>query len=162
MTEEVLLPKYSYRGARAMVILHELYLEEFVEAWKEAKQLGIELPEVKDPDYASMEALIRHVLRASRGYMMWMCEKLDLDDPEIRKVPQADTIEQEIDDYLEHLLDKWRSPLAEVEGRRFYKPTYTSRWKVDYCIDAMLEHAVMHPIRHIFQLEELMEEEQDS
>jgi hypothetical protein len=24
------------------------------------------------------------------------------------------------------------------------------------CIDAMLEHAVMHPIRHAFQLEELM------
>jgi hypothetical protein len=28
---------------------------------------------------------------------------------------------------------------------------------VTYTIDAMLEHAVMHPIRHTFQLEELVQ-----
>lgn len=160
MPEEVLLPEYNYRGARTMVILHELYLEEFTEAWKEAKEFGVELHDDKDPDYASLEALLRHVFRASRGYMTWMCEKLGLDDPGIRKVPEVDVIEKEMDEYLEHLLDKWRSPLAEVEQKKFYIPTYTSRWKVDYCIDAMLEHAVMHPVRHIFQLEELMEEEE--
>lgn len=37
-------------------------------------------------------------------------------------------------------------------------PEYPSRWKTLYCVDAMLEHAVMHPIRHAFQLEELMGE----
>ena len=48
---------------------------------------------------------------AARGYMTWMCEVLELPDPEIRIPPE---------------------------------PT------------ALLEHAVMHPIRHAFQLEELM------
>jgi hypothetical protein len=33
---------------------------------------------------------------------------------------------------------------------------FPSRWNVHYCIDAMLEHAVMHPIRHTFQLQELL------
>jgi hypothetical protein len=39
---------------------------------------------------------------------------------------------------------------------RLETPEYPSRWQTRYCIDAMLEHAVMHPIRHAFQLEELM------
>ena len=47
-------------------------------------------------------------------------------------------------------------PLQEIEEKHFHSPCYQSRWGVDYCIDAMLEHAVMHPIRHVFQLEELM------
>jgi len=28
-----------------------------------------------------------------------------------------------------------------------------SRWGVSYSVDAMLEHAVMHPMRHAFQIE---------
>jgi len=35
-------------------------------------------------------------------------------------------------------------------------PAYPSRWGTPYSIDAMLEHAVMHPIRHAYQLEKLM------
>jgi hypothetical protein len=35
-------------------------------------------------------------------------------------------------------------------------PEYPSRWKTLYSIDAMLEHAVMHQVRHSFQLEKLM------
>ena len=41
----------------------------------------------------------------------------------------------------------------------FMDKTYTSRWKVEYCIDAMLEHAVMHPIRHEFQLSNLLKKD---
>ncbi len=42
--------------------------------------------------------------------------------------------------------------MADVPVERFYKPEYEAPWKIRYCIDAMLEHAVMHPIRHRFQL----------
>ena len=34
----------------------------------------------------------------------------------------------------------------------------TDRRRSRYCIDAMLEHAVMHPIRHAFQLDELIKD----
>jgi hypothetical protein len=30
------------------------------------------------------------------------------------------------------------------------------QWRTRYCVDSMLEHAVIHPIRHAFQLNELM------
>ena len=60
------------------------------------------------------------------------------------------------DDYMEHVLERWRAPLVEVSDDILETPEYPSRWKTRYCIDSMLEHAVMHPIRHAFQLDELL------
>jgi hypothetical protein len=88
--------------------------------------------------------------------MTWMCDKLNLPDPEIEKTPETDSIEAMADDYVSHLLEKWLLPLADITEDKFHTPTYTSRWGVDYCIDAMLEHAVVHPIRHEFQLSNLI------
>jgi hypothetical protein len=148
---------YAYRGARAMVILHERHMRRFLDTWKKAKASGAGLPQTEDPNYVSYDMLLRHVLRASRGYMTWMCEKLGLPDSGIRPTPGEDVIEAEAEEYLEHLLTQWKTPLSKVPEERFFKPLYTARWKVDYCLDAMLEHAVMHPILHRFQLKELME-----
>ena len=139
-----------------MVLLHEHYLTSVLHTWREAQKQNVSLPKTDDQDYQSLDTLIRHIFRAARGYMIWICEKLGLPDPEIRPVPGADQIGEQADVYLEHLLSRWCLPLAEVEEERFHHPTFTSRWGVEYCIDAMLEHAVMHPIRHGFQLRNLI------
>jgi hypothetical protein len=118
------------------------------------------LPETSDEDYQSMETLLRHLLRAARGYMAWMCEKLNLPDPKIDPVPAADVIEAIADEYLEHLLERWRLPLAGIEEEKFYNPAFTSRWGSEYCIEGMLEHAVVHPLRHEFQLRNLIADKQ--
>jgi uncharacterized damage-inducible protein DinB len=150
------LKPYKYNGAHALVILHEKYMKLCLHTWQEAKSLGIKLPETDDQDYQSLDTLLRHIFRASRGYLTWMCDKLNLADPEIEKVPEAAVIESGAEAYLVHLLEKWRLPLADIPEEKFHKPTFTSRWGVEYCIDAMLEHAVMHPIRHEFQLRNLI------
>jgi hypothetical protein len=62
---------------------------------------------------------------------------------------------------MEHVLERWRMPLVNVADERL-ETEYQTRWKTLYCVDAMLEHAVMHPIRHAFQLEELMRSPQAS
>ncbi|MGA9292440.1 MAG: hypothetical protein WBV81_07600 [Ignavibacteriaceae bacterium] len=152
---------YKYNGARAMVILHEKHLRACIDTWREAKTFRIKLPVTEDKDYESLETLLRHILRSARGYMVWMCEKLNLPDPGIDMPPEPDSIENKADKYLVHLLEKWKSPLAEVEQEKFDN-TYKSNWGVDYCIDAMLEHAVMHPIRHEFQLRNLIIEQKDN
>jgi uncharacterized damage-inducible protein DinB len=154
MTSE--LSNYTYRGARAMVLLHEDYMRQCLAVWKEAKAAKITLPETSDEDYQSLETLLRHILRAARGYMVWMCKQLELPDPEIKPSPDVDTIEAEAEAYLEHLLERWRLPLVTIDEEKFYRPEYASNWGTKYCLDAMLEHAVMHPIRHAFQLRELI------
>ncbi|MGQ0613798.1 MAG: hypothetical protein ACT4PV_08685 [Planctomycetaceae bacterium] len=150
------LSEYRDRGARALVLLHEAHLRSFVALWKRARAAGLVLPACADPDYASLETVLRHVLRAARGYMTWMCESLGLQDPRIAEAPSVAEVAGAADGYVDHLLARWRTPLAGVPEERFGTPEYRSRWGVSYCIDAMLEHAVMHPIRHSFQLQSLL------
>jgi hypothetical protein len=129
----------------------------FLDTWKEAAAEEVILPQTSDPDYTSLATLLRHVLNSSRGYLAWMCEKLELPDPEIDPAPEVTDIERKAGVFLEHLLEIWRLPLRDVPEERFFDNVYTSRWGVAYCIEAMLEHAVMHPIRHEFQLRNLLE-----
>lgn len=150
---------YAYGGARALVLLHERHLRSFLAVWKQAKTAGVVLPTTDDPSYASLETLLFHVCACARGYMTWSCRVLGLPSPEIRTPPEVTTIETEVDAYLEHLIERWRLPLAGVEEDRFFAAEYESGWKTRYCVEAMLEHAVMHPIRHQFQLESLLAEQ---
>jgi hypothetical protein len=150
------LPPYTYRGARAMVILHEAHMRSFLTVWEEAKKSNLGLPETKDPDYASLDTLLRHVLGAAGGYLRWMCEMLELPDPEIETRPEVEEIAAGAGSYLDHVMDRWKAPLARVPEKRFEDVEYKARWGTLFSIDAMMEHAVMHPIRHEFQLRELM------
>jgi hypothetical protein len=139
-----------------MVLLHDEQLRRFLVVWKRAKAGSLVLPPTTDPAYVSLDTLLRHVLGAARGYMVWMCEVLALPDPEISVPPDVAVLPAGADTYMNHVLERWRTPLQDVGDEQLERPEYPSQWKTRYCIDAMLEHAVMHPIRHAFQLEELM------
>ena len=144
------------RAVRALVLLHEEHLRRFVHTWRRALAAAVSLPASDDPAYASLGALGEHVLGAARHYMVWMCEVLELPDPRIRPAPDPVAIVHDAENYMEHVLERWRAPLSDVPNEQLETPDYPSEWQSRYCIDAMLEHAVMHPIRHAFQLEELM------
>jgi len=147
---------YRSRAVRALVLLHEEYLRRFVHTWRLALASSLKLPATDDPNYASIETLGRHVLSAAGGYMIWMCDALALPEPGIRPAPDVSAIVRDADEYLEHVLERWRAPLREVPNEKLETPEYPTRWQTRYSIDSMLEHAVMHPIRHAFQLEELL------
>ena len=153
------LPEYRYGAARTMAHLRGQYLLAFLSIWKQAKENGIVLPESDHPGYISLVTLLRHAFSADRHYLLWICEKLGLPDPEIDPLPELDIIESQADSYIAHLIECWREPLANVEESQFNQPEYPSNWGVHYCIDAMLEHAVMHPILHRVQLLELLAEQ---
>jgi hypothetical protein len=144
------------RAVRALVLLHDEHLRRFLVVWNQARDASVVLPKTDSPNYASLETLLHHVLGAAGRYMTWMCEVLELPDPKIRALPDPAALARDASSYMEHVLEQWRTPLADVADDRLLTPEYPARWKTRYCIDAMLEHAVMHPIRHAFQLEELM------
>ena len=147
---------YRSRAVRALVLLHEEHLRRFIHTWRRALAASVSLAPSDDPAYASLGALGQHVLGAAGGYMVWMCEVLKLPDPGIRPAPDAAAIVRDAEEYMEHVLERWRAPLCDVSSELLETPEYPSRWQTRYCIDAMLEHAVMHPIRHAFQLDELI------
>jgi hypothetical protein len=150
------LISYKYKGALALVLLHEKHLKLFAETWVEAKKLGVLLPATDDPYYASLESLLFHVLNSAGGYMKWICKQLNLPDPGIDTPPPKEIVENEYPAYINHLVSRWQIPLCAIEEEYFHSTTFLSNWGVPYCIDAMLEHAVMHPIRHEHQLIGLM------
>ncbi len=151
------LPDFKCRGTRASVALHDQQLRHFLQVWQRAKASGVSLPEVDDPDYVSFDALLRHVFRWARTYMIWCCEHLGLPESGMKAVPDVEVIASEAESYMGHLLKVWWRPLSNVPAERFNE-VYPSPWGIPYCIDAMLEHAVMHPVKHRFQLEELLGE----
>jgi len=57
------------------------------------------------PAYASLGALGQHVLGAAGGYMVWMCEVLELQirDP---TCPEATAIVRDAEEYMEHVLER--------------------------------------------------------
>ena len=79
---------YRSRAVRALVLLHDEHLRRFLVVWSQARAASVVLPKTDDPDYASLETLLHHVLGAARGYMTWMCEVLELPDPRIRIPPE--------------------------------------------------------------------------
>lgn len=152
---EAYIDSYKYRGAGALVVLHEDHLRVFLQTWKKAKSKAIVLPETDDSNYQSLETLLLHPLRSAKSYLDWICEMLELEDPKIREAPELVNIAQEADEFVNHLLERWRLPLVDVETKRFDE-VYKTKWGMMLPIEAMLEHAVMHPIRHSFQLNNLM------
>src|ERR1700758_3253674 len=121
--------QYRSRAVRTMVLLHEEHLRRFVHVWRLALASAVSLPPTEDPAYASLEALGRHVLSAAGGYMIWICEMLSLPDPGIRSVPDAADVVREADDYMEHVLERWRAPLSGVPDDRLETPEYPSQWQ---------------------------------
>ena len=147
---------YEYGGARALVALHAEHLRKFMETWRRADNQGLGLPASANPNYASREGLLAHVLGCAARYLTWICEKLELPEPNLEECPDPGGFAARADEYLEDVLAAWERPLRGVTEESADSRVYESWWGVPYCIDAMLEHAVMHPIRHTYQLEELL------
>ncbi len=154
------LSDFSYRGARAMIILHDRQLRVFYRTWLQGVSLGRSLPS-PGMDYESWEELLQHLLSSSRMYLFWLCDKLVIIPPALAKPPELPNIARDTPDYLDQLFEAWSLPFSEIPEEK-WDQVFKSNWDIDYCLDAMLEHAVMHPMRHSFQIEEWIERNQST
>lgn len=148
---------WRYRGVRAIVILHERELRRFVETWKTAKARGVSLSDTAYEPGMTLEDMLVHVLHWARDYVVWSCESLRLPDPACAPVPAPVDVGRELDAWVEDLLARWKEPFRALPEEVFYEPQHRTRWGNHYPVEALLEHAVVHPMRHRLQLEELMD-----
>lgn len=146
---------YKYKGAEALITMQCKYLKSFHKEWIKARVKNVPLPVTDDPDYASLEALLTHVLRSCGGYLKWICTNLELPVPEIEPVPAPEDITALAKSYIKHLTFVWSQPLVNVEPELFLSKSYKINWGPDISIESMLEHAAMHPLRHRYQLKNL-------
>ena len=148
---------FKSRGVRALVLLQMDEMDQLFKVWKKAKRLGVRLPATRDPAYQSIDLLMRHPLRSCRGYLTWLCEVLGRPDPRVPDPPEAEKVAAQGAAYLKVLAKAWEKQMAWMPGKVLDSFTvYTSRWGAPMTVEAMFEHAVAHPMRHRFQLEELI------
>lgn len=152
------MKEFKYIGAKSLIELHSQEMKDFCRVWKIAEHKGLILPKTKDPNYASLETLLLHVLSWSIRYMDWIGIQLGIKIEKIESPEEVKDITKIMDLYVEKLLGWWNEPLKNVEEEKFFSKTYLSPWNLPYTIDAMLEHAVMHPMRHKKQLLRFIEE----
>jgi hypothetical protein len=151
----------GYPGADALVELHEYHLRRFLEQWRRAKKNDVTLPETKDKSYRSLDALLLHVMTCASRYIDWSARALGIPPPALPDLPDEEGIEAAADRVLEAILEAWRTPMSHLPYGVFGNATHKAWWGTPYSVDAMLEHAVMHPIRHAWQLKKLSETNKD-
>ncbi len=114
---------------------------------------SVSLPASDDPAYASLGALGQHVLGAAGGYMVWMCEVLELPDPGIQPAPEATAIVRDAEEYMEHVLERcgpryvtfpatdWRLPSTHRDGKR--ATASTRCWSTPSCTPSAMPSSWM-------------------
>jgi hypothetical protein len=148
---------FKSRGVRALVQLQMDEMERLFTVWKKAKRLGVKLPATRDPAYQSIDLLMRHPLRSCRGYLTWLCEVSGRPEPKVPDPPEAAKVTTQGAAYLKLLAKAWEKHMAWMPAKVLDSFTvHTSRWGAPMTVEAMFEHAVAHPMRHRFQLEELI------
>ena len=146
---------FRSNAVRSLVELHEIEINRFYEVWERFRASGTPLPETSDPSYKSPNHLGGHVFRAARNYLTWIgeCVKrpvIDLDpDTDLVRIAGKGR------PFVDEVLAAWRRDLSMLEDSELAPTTYKSRWGEDYNIEQMLEHAVVHSMRHRIQLERL-------
>jgi uncharacterized damage-inducible protein DinB len=147
---------FKSNAVRSCVELHETELRRFCDVWETFRASGTALPETDDPSYQSVEHLGGHVLRAARNYLTWIGECVNRPVTDVDPDTDAVSIASKGRVFMDEVLAAWRRHLALLEDGELRPATRKSRWGEDYSIEQMLEHAVVHPMRHRIQLERLM------
>ena len=151
------MDEFRSRGVRSLVELHERELPVFVATWRRFVASGKPMPEARgDAHYASRETLGAHVQASARGYLTWIWEVLEQPITDLPLIRDPAVIVPRLDEYMVETLAGWRRHLARLEDAQLAPTQYLSRWGEPHTIEQMLEHAIVHPMRHRIQLERIL------
>jgi len=116
-------------------------------------------PVTTDPDCVSAQTITNHVVRAGYGYANYI--RMHFNDPLVERKEDyelVDTVKaiNEIDKMLKYttetLGDKW-----DMSFEVIMQNVIQSRWGQSYDMDQLLEHAIVHFLRHRRQIERLLQ-----
>ena len=149
--------EFRSRAVRSLVELHEPELRSFVSTWRRFVASGKPMPEARgDADYESPERLVAHVQGSARSYLLWVWEVLERPIEGLPLIRDAKVIVPRLDEFMEETLAGWRRHLVPLENEQLSPKQYLSRWGEPHTIEQILEHAVVHPMRHRIQLERIL------
>lgn len=150
--------EYKSRAVLSLVELHERELRSYLETWRRFAESDAPMPEAHgDSNYESRETLGAHVLRAARGYLTWMGECAGRPVTDVDLTNDVHAIVTRAPEFAEEVLAAWRRHMPAFTMEEIEKRGFVSRWGEPYTIEQMLEHAVVHPMRHRLQMQRILD-----
>jgi uncharacterized damage-inducible protein DinB len=130
----------------------------FLDVWQRFEASGLPLPEAHgDASYESRERLIGHVLMAARGYLTRIGEWVGRPVTDVDASQDPHDVARRPKEFAENVLAAYRRNLAEITPEEVEPQVHRTRWGELMSVDNLLEHAVVHPMRHRIQLERILE-----
>ena len=113
--------------------------------------------ETKDDDCRSVQTIVSHVTNSGYGYANYIRDWFSIPkkSPERRMLSQKDfsvEFEKMLIYTSETLQDKWEYSDGEIQ-----KVKMIVRWGPQYDLEQLLEHAVVHILRHRRQIEKFID-----
>jgi uncharacterized damage-inducible protein DinB len=150
--------EFQSRGVRSLVELHEREMRSFLEVWKRFVSADVAMPEAHgDESYENRERLFGHVLMAARGYLTRIGEWVGRPVTDVDASQDPSAIVARAPQFLDEVLAAYRRHLSAVTVAEFEPQAHRTRWGDLMSVEMLLEHAVVHPMRHRIQLERILE-----
>ncbi|MDQ3022682.1 MAG: DinB family protein [Bacteroidota bacterium] len=114
--------------------------------------------ETKDPDCVSIQSIMAHVVGAGYGYANYIRTQFGEALGETKKNFQTETSEEacrEIDFMLKYNIETLQNKFDMTEDD-VMKNIMKVRWGPNYDIEQLLEHAIVHILRHRRQIEKFL------
>ena len=141
-------------------------MDEYERAASELTRLVEQIPDddfarvvdsqTKDEDCRSVQTIMSHVVRAGYGYADYIREQLAITStrPQPKLLSRQESLEQleaALRYTIETLEGRWEMSAEEISGI-----VINSRWGARYDLEGLLEHAIVHLLRHRRQIEKFI------
>jgi len=154
---------YRKGGVGAMMDEYERAVAELstlVSGLSDAEYEAIRDLESKDESCRSIQTIMHHVVRAGYGYAFYIRKAFGVVGerviPAVPSRTDCAKMLREVMDYTEATLEgKWEMPDEEIVKIRMEVP-----WGVTYDLEQLVEHAIVHILRHRRQIERFLYEPQ--
>ena len=151
--------EFRSRAVRSLVELHEREIRSFLKTWERFVAAGLPMPEAHgDEDYENRERLAGHVLKAARGYLTRIGEWVGRPVSDVDASQDPYEIVSRASTFADDVLSAYRRHLAEISVQELEQQVHRARWGDLMSVEQLLEHAVVHPMRHRIQLERILED----
>lgn len=144
-------------GLGAMMDEYERASAELIEVLQRVDTRRYEQPiDGGDEHTASIKAIMQHVVSAGYGYATYLRKLWGKPGerpvvPEMERDESIAALRTMLAYTVETLSDKWTLTEDETDSA-----TFTVNWGVQYNIEQMMEHAIVHILRHRRQVERLL------
>lgn len=142
-----LMDEYERASSELMRLVEQIPDDDFVR---------IVDSQTKDEDCRSVQTIMSHVVRAAYGYADYIREQLSIAStrPQPKLLARQESLKQ-LEATLQYTIQtldgRWEMSAEEISGI-----IIKSRWGAVYDLEGLLEHAVVHILRHRRQIEKFV------